>query len=121
MAQDFYIDPATNDWALTGGTTIRMCESFEELTRQRLQITLSMFRGEWFADTNFGVPYFQSVFGKNTLFEVDAIIKSQIRSVEGVIKILEFNSSLDKQIRKYTATFSVLSDQGTIENIEVSL
>ncbi len=121
MAQDFYIDPATEDWALEGGTTIRMCDTHEELTRQRLEINLQMYRGEWFANLNYGVPYFQSVFGKNTKDEVDAIFKSTIRNTEGVIKITSFTSTTNSKTRGYSLVFSVVTTLGTIENIEVTV
>jgi len=119
MAQDFYIDPSTDDWSLEDGTTIRMCETYQELVRQTLEINLKMIRGEWFANTNYGVPYFESVYGKNTTDQVDAVFKSTIRNTEGVIKIVKFNSSLNNRTRVYTLVFSVSTVEGIIENIEV--
>lgn len=118
MAQDIFID-SNDDWELVDGTTFRLCESFEELTRQRVLINLRVFRGEWFANRNFGIQYFQSVYGKNTKNAVDAIFKNVIRRTEGVTKITNFNSSLDNETRKYTLTFSFLTEQGEITDAEV--
>ena len=120
MTQDFFIDAATNDWSLENGTTIRLCETQEELIRQRLAINLNLFFGEWFANTNIGVPYFESVYGKNTKNSADSVFRQTIKDTEGVIKITSFNSDVSKD-RKYTLTFSVTSDTGPIENIEVTL
>jgi len=116
---DFYIDPATGDWSLEGGTTIRMCETEEELTRQRLALNLRLFLGEWFADTTIGIPYFESIYGKNSKNDVDAIFKAAIRKTDGVIKITKFNSTLDKVTRKYTLVFSVTTETGKINDYEV--
>ena len=121
MAQDFYIDPKTGDWSLENGTTIRMCNNYQELTRQRLLIRLSMFRGEWFADVNFGIPYFESIYGKDNQAATDSILKAAIRNTEGVIRITKFLSELDKKTRLYTLTFSVTTREGAIDNIEVTL
>lgn len=121
MANDFYIDPATDDWSLEGGTTIRMCNTYEELTRQRIQINLEMFRGEWFADKNYGVPYFGRIYGKGNKNAADAIFKGTIRNTEGVIKLTRFISTLDKVERKYTLVFSVLTTEGEITDIEVEV
>ncbi len=103
MAQDFFMDETTDDWFLVNGTTIRLCDTQQELIRQRVLINLKLFLGEWFANTAIGVPYFQSVFGKNT---------------PGVTSITRFDSSVDNE-RKYTLVFSLTSDEGPIDNIQV--
>ncbi len=119
MSQDFFMDETTEDWFLENGTTIRLCESTEELTRQRVAITLRTFQGEWFADTEFGIPYFQTIFGKNTKEATDSVYRSTIRGIDGVINIIDFTSSVDTATRVYSAVFSILSESGVIENIEV--
>lgn len=121
MAQDFFISQFTDDWFLEEGTTIRMCETYEELTRQRLAINLRMYLGEWFADVNYGVPYFESVFGKTTVSEADAIFRRTILNTEGVIAITKFSSELDKLTRKYSLVFSVDTEKGEIKDIEVQV
>ena len=120
MAQDFFLDPTTDDWALENGTTIRLCASEQELTRQLLLINLSLFFGEWFANTTIGIPYFESIFGKNTQNATDAIFRSAIRNTVGVISITKFLSSVSTD-RIYTLNFSVLSESGPIQNIEVTI
>ena len=91
MAQDIFVSEVTDDLFLENGTTLRFCASEQELTRQRLQITLATFQGEWFANIDFGVPYFESIFGKETLATTDAVFKATIRGVEGLIKIIEYD------------------------------
>ncbi len=121
MAQDFYMSPATDDWYLEDNTTIRLCNTQQELIRQRLVINLLMILGEWFTDTTYGVAYFESIYGKNTKEAADAEFKQTIRNTEGVISITRYASSFDAITREYTLEFSVTTDTGTINNIEVTL
>ena len=119
MAQDFFVSPITSDWFLESGTTIRLCETTEELTRQRLAITLRTFKGEWFGNTAFGVPYFESIWGKNNKEATDAVFRRTILSVEGVLSIIRFESEIDPTTREYSAVFSVNGESGPIEDIEI--
>ena len=118
MAQDFFMDETTDDWFLVNGTTIRLCDTQQELIRQRVLINLKLFLGEWFANTAIGVPYFQSVFGKNTKAITDSVFRSTIKNTPGVTSITRFDSSVDNE-RKYTLVFSLTSDEGPIDNIQV--
>ena len=119
MSQDFYIDPATNDWSLEGGTTLRLCADKKELIRQKLHIRLTKFRGEWFIDLDDGVPMFESVYGKDTKNAADAIYKGVIKNTEGVTKLRKFKSEVSTA-RKYTLTFSVDTEEGPIDDLEVN-
>lgn len=120
MAQDLYIDSVTNDWFLEGGTTLRLCSTFEELIRQRLYIKLLTVKGEWEFDKLLGVPYFTSVYGKSNKNAVDAIFTREIRNTEGVLSIVNFESNIDLNSRKYSLTFSVETEKGVITGIEVN-
>ena len=122
MTQDFYVDPATHDWPLEGGTTFRLCETQEELTRQKLEIRLKKIRGEWFVDGLDGVPYFQSVYGKNPKNQVDAIFKSVIRNTQNITKITRFKSEVSEaEGRLYKLTFSAKTPFGELKDVEVEV
>lgn len=85
---------------------------------QRLFIKLRTFKGEWFLNTEIGVPYFQSIFGKNrSKSSVDMIFQEQIMSERGVLEITEFNSLLDNARRTYSLSFRVRTEQGETETI----
>lgn len=79
---------------------------------QRLFIRLRTFRGEWFFNTTYGVPYFQRVFTKTSKSSVDAIFQAQILSENGVKRITEFSSTLDAATRKYSLSFRVSTTAG---------
>lgn len=78
-----------------------------ESTIQRLKIKLNTFYGEWFLNTEYGVPYYEEIFGKNRLKStIDSIFQEQILEDENVIKILEFSSSISAD-RRYSLTFRI--------------
>jgi len=118
MSNDLYMNPATGDIDVASGTTIRLCDTVEELTRQRLEITLRTFLGEWFANTEFGVPYFQSIYGKGTKGATDVAIKNVINSVDGVTKLIYYKSTVDKALRKILIDFKVVGESGEIISLQ---
>lgn len=79
---------------------------------QRLYIKLRTFRGEWFANTVYGIPYFQRIFTKTTKSAVDAIFQDEILSENGVKRITEFQSEFDGVNRRYSLRFKVLTTDG---------
>lgn len=80
---------------------------------QRLKIRLMTFRGEWFLDTEYGVPYWQSILGKKVpKSRVDSILQQEILAERGVKEIVSFTSSL--QNRQYSASFRVKVSTGEI-------
>lgn len=93
-----------------------------EVVRQRLQIRLKTFLGEWFFDTSYGVPYFQRIFGKQkSKTTVDNIIREQILLENGVLEIREFKSSWDKATRTFSLVFSVKTAEGEASAIPVDI
>lgn len=75
---------------------------------QRLQIKLRTFLGEWFLNTEVGVPYLQQIFGKGRKKStVDIIFQTLILEEEDVLEIVDFNSTLDAATRAYSLSFRV--------------
>jgi len=121
MSNDILIDPVTHDISLVNGTTMVLCTELKDLTRQRVEITLKTYMGEWFANTIFGVPYFQTVFGKNTKNAADIAFKTAIQGVEGVQELLAYESTLDNKTRKLTVSFKALGTDGQIIDQEITV
>lgn len=87
---------------------------------QNLKINLLFFQGEWFLDTLKGVPFYTDIFVKNPdLTVVDNILKATILEVDNVNELLSYDSDYDNSIRKYTVTFQVDTDFGTVTLTEV--
>lgn len=89
---------------------------------QRLKILLQTFLGEWFLNTETGVPYFDGVFGKvQSKNSVDLIFQQKILSDPGVIEITNFTSSLDSSRRTYSMSFTVRTSEGVTDEISLNL
>jgi|VirMetMinimDraft_7_1064189.scaffolds.fasta_scaffold89628_2 hypothetical protein len=87
---------------------------------QRLTIKLQFFKGEWFLNKLFGIPYNQSVFVKGaTKAQVDSIFRSQIINTEGVEEIISFNSTFDAATRNYSVGFSCRAVTGDTLVLEI--
>ena len=80
---------------------------------QRLFIMLRTFMGEWFLNTQHGIPWLQNILGKKiTKSGVDNILQDKILSETGVSRISEWESNLDSQSRLYTVRFKVIATNG---------
>lgn len=96
--------------------------SLEELTAQKVKISLLNFRGEWFRDVNTGVPYLQSILGrKNTKDATDVILKNAILNTDNISVITGYTSSINSE-RKLEVVFSAtMTSGGSIENITIEV
>lgn len=114
-------DGTTVDLALASGTLTLVDE--EELVRQRLQVHLWTFRGEWVFDITAGVPYLTDVFGpeKHPKEDIDAVMRAAILEVEGVNTILAYESEFVTATRQLSISFKVDTTFGpvTVEGITI--
>jgi len=94
----------------------------QEATAQKVMTRLYLLRGEWFLDTDAGVPYTQEIGGVKPapLQYTDAVIKETILQTEGVAEITEYTSSLSPE-RVLSIQATVTTIFGTTENIKVRL
>jgi hypothetical protein len=116
---DLLLD-STGDCVFVNGETPVTSTDFE-VVGQRLTIRLKTFKGEWIFNTEYGVPYFQRIFGKRVRKqEVDNIFQQEILKEQGVVEILEFSSSLSNNI--YNLSFKVKNDKTRISpTIEIQI
>lgn len=78
---------------------------------QRLFIMLRTFQGEWFLNTQHGIPYWDSILGKKTSkSSVDLIFQQKILAERGVKEITYFKSTLEN--RKYYLSVKVKVSTG---------
>lgn len=105
---DFALDSLTRDLVLP----LKLRDGAERVG-QSVGIRLRAWLGEWFLDTGYGVPYLESVLVKNPRPEiVEAILRAQILSVQGVRRIQTFNLTIDNKTRKARVDFVIESDEG---------
>lgn len=81
---------------------------------QRLYIKLRTFKGEWYLNEEYGVPWMEEVLGiKVRKSTVDMIIQKAILEETGVERITHFSSTMsDSKTREYSCNFSVRTDEG---------
>lgn len=87
-----------------------------ETMGQKIKIKLLTFRGEWFQDTTYGVPYWQEILGhKVSKSRVDMLFQEAILEERGVTEIIEFKSSLYNRV--YSLTCKIRIYDGSITTV----
>lgn len=108
----------TGDLELSNGDLVGV--SGADGVAQRLLLKLRSFRGEWFLDEAFGVPWYQDVLvrGADTAI-LHATFTDAISSTPGVRRLERLVLDWDKTNRRLTVSFKVLTTDGTVETSEV--
>lgn len=108
------------DVAFDNGAAPLVTSEQRQDVAQRLQIKLRTFLGEWFLNTEIGVPYLQQIFGKGRQRSaIDVIFQTQILEEPDVLEIVEFNSTLDAAQRDYSLSFRVRVASGITDTITI--
>ena len=102
------------DIAVVDGA-LGIVSGLEEMT-QLLDQTQSTTQGDWFLDTDLGLPYFQTIMRKSTsIAEIESIYLDTINAVPGVLEIETFNLSLDPATRVLSISFRVRTTDGVLD------
>ena len=110
VENDLYLDPATGDVAWVGIDAIDPAE-----VAQYIRCRLRMWKGEWFADLNEGVPYLDEIFEKGVADGRIAYILTQvIAGTPGVSSVSSFSLARDKAARRLNVTFEAVLDTGYV-------
>jgi hypothetical protein len=84
---------------------------------QAIKTRINLLYGEWWENTDEGLPLFQSILGKNgtanNLTIADALIKERIIGTQDVTSIESFSSTYDSETRSYSFTATVNTKYGT--------
>lgn len=86
---------------------------------QRIRVRLQFFKGEWFLNTDHGIPYFQSILGQKAvdLNIVSNIFKNAMLDVDGVLELLEFSIEFDSIRRALIIEFKAKTVEGVANEI----
>lgn len=107
----------TNDLVINGGDLV-LTTTKTEIAAQTLGITLKTFRGEWFLNSQFGVPYLQEIVGVAKKKEVvDRIFLAEIARNIYVDNINSYRSTYDRDDRYYQMTVTVTVGADTVTSI----
>ena len=118
---DLYLDPKTHDLVLEN-FTFSQTQDKSDLIIQKLKIKLLLFKGEWFLDENYGIPYFEQIFIKGVdLNEIDDTFRDAIANEDGVIDLLSYSSEFNYSTRQLTVDAKIRVDSGEIMNISFTV
>lgn len=110
---DFKLD-TNGDLDLTG-STMNLISGAEAL-RQRVEIKLKLWTGDWFLDTEFGTPYLGRILGKQlTLSGAIAAIRQSVLEVNEVTGIVNLTYQYNAQQRILSVQMEINSIYGTFE------
>lgn len=115
-----YALDSNNDLIIRDGTFL-LVEGAAQ-TVQAVRSNLLAYKGEWFLDTEDGVPYFEKIFTRPAdLANIESIIKATILNTEGVSGIVEFQTSYDRESRGLTISVSITDIYDDTLNLEVTV
>ncbi|WP_334470318.1 hypothetical protein [Arsenophonus sp. PmNCSU2021_1] len=77
-----------------------------------IKTRLSLWQGQWFLDSEEGMPWLQSVLGKPYLEAYGMTIKQRILDTQGVTTLSDFNVNQNSPPRKLTITAKVQTQYG---------
>ena len=123
---DIYIDPISHDISLANNRMI-LVGTEEEATRQRVVITLKVYKGEWAFNTQYGVPYLKNdenpiqLLGKSSVDLLDLEIKQAILNTKGIVNLTSFTSVFDKAQRTVEINFTAETESGKLIAVTTSI
>ena len=108
----------THDIAFDGANIF--ISTSKAVVAQRIYMRLSIFRGEWFVDKSFGVPYYKNILGKAfNPMTMNAIFVGAITETPGVRRLAEpINYKYDARLRTLALKFKVLLTTGEVLAME---
>jgi len=84
-----------------------------EYARQRIDVTLEFFLGEWFLDTRQGLTYFRDVLLKDPNSEtVRSVFRRGITNTPGIVSVPNLDYSVDTRTRECTIEFEAVYQDG---------
>lgn len=109
---------ANHDMTFGGG--LRNFATGAEAAQQRLRCRLLVILGEWFLDTNAGVPWWQPadsdvepiMGGKKNLTYAETVLKKAILETDGIATIETFFINVNTTTRRMTVSCSVTTVDG---------
>ena len=106
---------------MTFGRGIADMARDDEATAQAVKTRLLLLKGEWFLDTDAGVPYLQQIAVKPANLPLaEAIIKQTILETEGIEALRSFSMTFDRDTRRLTIQATVTNIYGSVVNIKVT-
>lgn len=104
---------ASRDLALSSGDAVLVDGA--ERVRQGIGIALRIWRGEYFLNSDTGVPYLDTILVKNpSRASIEAALRSVIRDVDGVESVDSMSITIDRQARSLAVSFAATTGDGIV-------
>ncbi len=101
------------------GDGLRLTAGLEAVT-DNVRSMIRLFKGEWFADTELGVTYWEDILGQQyDESRVLTAFRSAIFQVPHVLRIERLSSSFDSTSRTLTVYLEVITEFGNATITEV--
>ena len=116
MALSFSAFPGddTQDMHLDGRGNLALVRDLEDI-RQRVAERLRFWLGEWYLESESGVPYRSAVFTRPVTAGLAAsAVTEKIRSVEGVLRVSNVEAVIDPVTRRFRYSAVVHSEYGSM-------
>ena len=118
MAYDLAMNVRTGD-LLIKYLDLMLIDNAERVAQQIL-ISLRFWYGEWFLDTEQGVPYLEYILIKNpNINHIRQILRETISSVEGVVSIEKLELDYNPTERNLLVEYVVTTNYGLLTRKEV--
>jgi hypothetical protein len=116
MSYDLLLDPLKHDLALGRRSDLQLVGGAAQIAQQ-VKVTLLAFLGEWFLDTTFGVPYFETILIKSpSRATIESVIRAKVREVPGVRAVPTVGIEIDPATRSARITLPDLTtDEGIVK------
>lgn len=69
---------------------------------QAVKTRLALWQGQWFLDTQEGMPWKTRVLGNRTADTRDPSIRAHVLGTQGVLRITDYSSALNRDTRSFS-------------------
>ena len=115
---DVALSAASHDLLITNGDLLVIGNA--ERVAQMIKVTLLAWKGEWFLDQRFGVPYLESVLVKNpNMAHIRGILRAKIQEVPGVNRVISLSTALNVRERTLSVSYEASTEYGLVKGKEV--
>lgn len=110
------LDPTTHDLTLdAAGRYVALDEASPEGAMQSIKVRLLHVRGEWFADTRQGLPWFSEILAKGTsTARICELVRRAIASVPTVLDVPSVEIDVDRATRTGRLRFTAALRSGAV-------
>ncbi len=84
-----------------------------EAVAQAIKTRFELWRGQWFLDMTTGIPWIQSILGKQHPDTYNLFIRQYILKTQGVNSIISFDTNTNSATRRVTFTATIDTVYGT--------